>query len=46
MSIKGILGFCECKGCWNRAKSCIVIKNIKTNTFKKLIVCNDCLFDF
>ncbi len=20
MSIKGLLGFCECKGCWNRRK--------------------------
>ena len=44
MTLKGLLGFCECKGCKKRAiREIIVKRNVK---FTKMIVCEDCIFNF
>ena len=46
MRIKGLLGFCECAGCFKRARKKIVVKNLKNDEYIKLKVCEDCLFKF
>lgn len=44
MTLKGLLGFCECKGCKKRAIKEIIVK--RNGKFTKMIVCEDCLFKF
>jgi hypothetical protein len=44
MTIKGLLGFCECKGCMKRAVRRIVVKD--TTKYIHMNVCEDCLFKF
>lgn len=38
-NIKRILGFCECKGCWNRAEFDLEIKGTKI----KKSICSNCV---
>lgn len=46
MTLKGLLGFCECEGCMRRAKRKLTIMR-KTDKVKIIIrVCEDCAFKF
>ena len=45
MSIKGALGFCMCPGCMKRAKHILEVKNIVTQKTRKVLVCDDCLWE-